>query len=108
MQMFNAIEVAPLLEDTCSGAERRTETRQWVREPAMLQLQGTAFGERVRVYILDVSANGIGLSARRGFIPGALVHVRMSGSVLIGEVRYSVQCGEEFSVGVRLQRSPWR
>lgn len=83
--------------------ERRREPRQLVREPAMLQVLRPQSGERFPVYILDVSDSGLGIWSPRLILPGALVQVRMAGSVVVmGDAVYAVNKGTEFYIGVRI------
>jgi len=85
-------------------AEKRSEPRRLVREPAILQLLRPRNSERFKVYILDVSDGGLGIWTPVALQPGAFVKVRLQGSVVLtGEVRYIARSGDEFQAGVKLQ-----
>lgn len=104
MGTFHATEAELRPIATREQIERRSEPRQLVREPAMLQVLRPQSGERVRVHILDASIRGIGMLTPVALTLGALVQIRLVGSVvLMGEVRYSVRCGKEFFTGIRIE-----
>lgn len=94
------------------GAERRAEPRFSINEPAMLHALRPA-GDEVSVQIVDVSENGLGLRSAEPLPTGALVHIRIRGTIVaMGEVRYSAGGGDGFYSGVRVQfsgdcRSSW-
>lgn len=91
-------------QDECELIERRSEPRQLVREPAILQLLRPMNQERFRVYIMDTSEKGIGVWTPVALQPGALVQIRLAGSVVVlGEVRYTVRRGDEFHAGLRIE-----
>ncbi len=52
--------------------------------------------------VLDISWHGLRLRASRFVCAGSLVQIRMSDRVVLGEVRYCNQDGDDFYVGVRL------
>ena len=104
MGTFHAIEAEVRRIATKEQIERRSEPRELVREPAMLQVLRPQGGVRVRVHILDASISGLGMLTPVALPPGALVQVRLVGSVvLMGDVRYSVRCGQEFYTGIRIE-----
>ena len=79
----------------------------------MLHLLRPAVGDQVPVRILDMSQSGIGLRSSEPLPPGALVHIRIRGTIVaMGEVRYSARIENEYYSGVRVEhagdcRSSW-
>jgi len=87
-----------------TGEERRKEPRVTFDTPAKVKLLDpvTSTSPAAHCRVLDISWHGMRLLAQRFVCAGALVQVRMSDRVVLGEVRYCDQEGDDFYVGVRL------
>jgi hypothetical protein len=82
--------------------EKRREPRFTTNDSASFQLLNPFSHECWRVWVLDVSKNGLGLFTPRPAIPGSDVKVRMKDCVAFGNTRYCVPTTEGFLVGVQL------
>jgi hypothetical protein len=95
------------------GADRRTEPRLVVDEPAMLHLLRPSVGDAIPVRVLDMSQSGLGLRSKEPLPAGALVHIRIRDTIVaMGQVRYSARVEDEYYSGVRVEhtadcRSNW-
>ena len=88
------------------GAERRTEPRLLVDEPATLHLLRPTVGEQIAVRILDMSQSGLGLRSTEALPAGAQVHIRIRSTIVaMGQVRYSAKVDDEYYSGVRVEHS---
>ena len=105
------MESAPALAPR--GADKRSEPRLFIDEPATLHMLRPAVGEQILVRILDMSQNGVGLRSTEPLLPGTLVHIRIRGTlVAMGEVKYSARVEDEYYSGVLVEhaadcRSSW-
>jgi len=88
-------------------AERRSEDRLQIDEPAVLHVLrtttvlGSKGGGRIPVRVMDVSRQGLGLKSEEQLPSGALIRIRISDTVVaIGEIRYSKEISDGFYSGV--------
>jgi len=93
--------------------EKRSEPRLFIDEPATLHILQPAVGGRIAVRIMDMSQRGMGLRSTEPLPAGAIVHVRVRGTIVaMGQVRYSAGVVGEFYSGVQVEevadcRSTW-
>lgn len=86
--------------------DKRSEPRLFINEPATLHILQPRVSDRIPVKILDMSQCGLGLRSSQPLPQGALVHVRIRGTlVAIGEIRYSAAVGGEYYSGVRVEHA---
>lgn len=86
--------------------DKRLEPRIIIDEPATLHILRPSVGDRMQVRILDMSQSGIGLRSPHALPQGALVHIRIRGTLIaIGEVRYSAEVDGEYYSGVRVEHA---
>ena len=91
---------------SCPAREKRSEPRLFIDEPATLHLLRPAVSDQIPVRILDMSQSGVGLRSSDPLPPGALVHIRIRGTlVAMGEVRYSARVEDEYYSGVRVEHA---
>jgi hypothetical protein len=87
-------------------ADRRTEPRLLVDEPATLDLLQPSAGGRIDVQILDISQSGVGLRSTRILPTGALVHICIRSTIVaIGQVRHTTRVNGEYFSGVLLEHA---
>jgi hypothetical protein len=85
---------------TFSGLERRSEPRILTNDLASMHVLNPLSEGRFTVRILDVSRNGMKLSAPMHLQRGTLVQIYIKNIVAMGEVRHCAKIDEEFHVGV--------
>jgi hypothetical protein len=86
--------------------DKRSEPRLFIDEPAMLHILRPSVSDRIAVRILDMSQSGLGLRSSQPLPEGALVHVRIRGTLIaVGEVRYSAAVDGEYYSGVRVEHA---
>ena len=88
------------------GADKRSEPRLFIDEPATLYVLRPASGEHIAVRILDMSQSGVGLRSSEPLPPGALVHVRIRDRIVaLGEVKYSARVEDAYYSGIRVEHA---
>jgi hypothetical protein len=88
-----------------SIADRRADPRIEVDEEAILHVLHPSSSDepawQVKVKVMDISQNGLGLRSAVPLPAGALVYLRIRDTIVaVGEVRYSAQVAGEFYSGV--------
>ena len=82
-------------------AEARSEPRVCMDEPATLRLLSPASPHQIEVRINDMSQSGVGLSCSTLLPKGALVHIRIRGTIVaMGEIRHSTKVPGGYRYGV--------
>jgi hypothetical protein len=82
--------------------ERRTHQRFPCHLPALMTT--SLAPESLLVHILDEAKDGFGLRVPIFLPPGAIVSIHLPFSIAEAEVRYCVEVGTEFGVGVNVRR----
>jgi hypothetical protein len=83
------------------------ERRRQFRLPAEQTVQLTVLGMTdisVIGKVVDVSSRGVGLLVPCTIEPGSKIQVGLGDSALFGEVRYCQAEGQEFALGVQLEK----
>jgi hypothetical protein len=97
--MMQLLEVKK--KDTGLG-DRRAHQRFPCDLPAIMTT--SLAPEPLLVHILDQAKDGFGLRVPLFLPSGAIVRIHLPYSIAEAEVRYCVQVGNEFGVGVNVQR----
>jgi hypothetical protein len=83
--------------------EERSEPRFLVGDAAVLREIQPLSRERLKVKVVDVSKNGLGIVTRKSIVPGTIVQVRLGPTIQLGEVRYCEPRRDEgFRIGLLL------
>jgi len=85
---------------TYSGLERRREPRISTNDPASMHVLNPLMEGRFVVRVLDVSRNGMKLSAPMHLHRGTLVQIYIKNIVAMGEIRHCGEIDGEFHAGV--------
>jgi anti-sigma factor RsiW len=98
------LNLARLSEQVWNAAEQRGETRTAVDQAASYKLLDpvTSTSPPQPAQIIETSASGMKLRVKRSMLPRTLIQVRMQDKIVLGVVKYCVEDGGEFQVGVRL------
>src|SRR4051812_11732715 len=93
--------VGQLVPPETEPSEQRRETRFAVRESATLYPTVAESRERFAVYVMDISANGMKVRGEKPLPLGQQVQVLLNELVAVGEVRYCVESGGRFNIGLK-------
>ena len=85
-----------------SRAERRCEIRMLVDKPASVKLLDpiTSTSPPQRGRVIDESPGGMKLRVQRMMFPRTLIQIRVQEKMVLGVVKYCIQDGDEFLVGI--------
>ncbi|MEP6963145.1 MAG: PilZ domain-containing protein [Acidobacteriota bacterium] len=86
-----------------NGSDKRAEDRYSVLETAIVHPISTEERERLEVYVMDISNNGMKLRVERPLVAGMQVQVLLRDLIILGEVRHCRQVSGRFNVGVLVQ-----
>lgn len=94
-------------QGSSGSGEKRREARNPTDAPADIRVFSPLRSEQVEVRVLNASKGGLMLQTTKFFEAGALVELRLSNSVALGEVRYCFRVENGFHAGVQIleQRS---
>ncbi len=85
------------------GAEKRRETRFVTNDSAFLHSLNSLTLDITPVQVLDVSRQGLKLRIGRQFLTGSEIQVKLKDLFVLGEVRYCIQVGSFFLVGILVE-----
>jgi hypothetical protein len=85
------------------GAEKRRETRFVTSDSAFLHSLNSLTLDITPVQVLDVSRQGLKLRIGRQFLTGSEIQVKLKDLFVLGEVRYCIQVGSFFLVGILVE-----
>ena len=85
------------------GAERRRERRFVTNDPAIIHSLNSLSPDFTAVKVLDVSRQGLKLRIGRQFLTGSEIQVKFKDLFVLGEIRYCVQVGSLFLVGILVE-----
>jgi hypothetical protein len=85
-----------------AGAERRQEQRYSLDERAWMHTVYPVASRRRLVRIVDVSKSGLRIETVLPELQGASVRVHFNDVFVIGEVRFCVEAGEHYQIGIRI------
>jgi hypothetical protein len=90
--------------ETGCDIDRRRETRVRVDIAARMKSLNplTSTGPSSKVRIVEISYHGMKLRVHREMLPGGLVQIIVGERILMGKVRHTRPCGNDFEVGIRL------
>jgi hypothetical protein len=96
------VKLTPSGSGTSKGRNKRSEVRFDTGDEAIFQELNPLSLERLKVSVVDVSRNGLGIIASKSVMPGTIVLVRMKDNFEMGEVRHCSVAGESYRIGLKL------
>jgi len=88
-----------------SPKERRRHARIATDMPTSVRIISPSSSGRTQARVLDTSRDGVRLRVFEFMQPGAMVHVRLVDTIVLGEVRYCRPVGSAFQAGVHIRDS---
>ena len=88
-------------------ADKRRERRFVTDDPAFIHSLSPPTLGLTQVQVLDVSRQGLRLRIGRGIRTGSEIQVKLKDLFVLGEVRYCVQVGSFFLVGILIEDVLW-
>jgi hypothetical protein len=85
--------------------DRRRERRMLAQATGSMRVLAPIQNDRLDVRILNTSQSGLKIRANQFLPPGAMVHVHLPGNLILGEVRYCLDVGAAFHVGISIQEA---
>src|SRR6266853_8365 len=85
------------------GAEKRREPRFVTNEPAFMQSLNPLNLGLMSVQVLDVSRQGLKLRIAQHVLTGSEIQVELKDLFVLGLIRYCVQVGSFFLVGILVE-----
>jgi hypothetical protein len=83
--------------------QKRNDARVPAGYTASMKLVNPLSANWTNIQILDMSRGGMKLSVPEALEPGTVVQIRSRNTLTFAKVRYCVEAGAEFHVGVQLQ-----
>lgn len=95
--------VLHVLQGKSESAQKRSEPRFSAQGEAILREIHPLSLDRLKVEIVNISKNGLGILSPKAILPGTMVQLRIEDRVEFGHVRYCSAPGDDgFRVGLRL------
>jgi hypothetical protein len=86
-----------------SPQDQRRHHRIPTDAPALIKLIHPSRSEPLVARILDVSKEGLKVRLSHRLLPGVTVEIQMERTIVFAEVRYCIEVGGSFEVGVQIQ-----
>jgi hypothetical protein len=96
------IKLSPIERGRSKEKNKRSEVRFDTGDEATFQELNPLSLDRLKVSVVDVSRNGLGIIASKSVMPGTIVLVRIKGNFEMGEVRHCSVAREGYRIGLRL------
>lgn len=90
-------------ERAAAGVEHRRSRRIPTDDPAVVKLIETDGEISLEARVMDVSAGGLCLQMPRPVRPGAVIQIYLAKTIALGEVRYCIEAGPHFRLGVQVK-----
>jgi len=93
------------VDSSWRGLERRSEARVAEDSPARVKVLDpmVSLGPSFQGRVVDTSCKGLKICAPRSILQGSVVQVRYRDRIVLAQVKYCLQAGDEFHVGVRFK-----
>jgi hypothetical protein len=100
--MKQATGLARKQQHRAASEEWQHDLRVVTNDPASMKILNPFSPVRLDAQVLDVSPDGLKLSAHVSVKPGTLVQIRVKNQIALAEVRYCRHAGTDFDVGVEI------
>jgi hypothetical protein len=97
------MQLSPVTADEKTDLDERRDNPRFIcNRPAFMTT--TAGSEHLPVLITDVGRDGFGLRVPIFIAPGGVIQIHLTSSIAVAEVRYCVEFGPAFAVGVNVRQ----